>query len=105
MQQATLTQAFETIFYEEKGTTAYVTLNRPKVLNALNQKAIAELKTAFEDARNDPGVRGVVTGAATKHSSQAPPSASWREQPRSRRNGKPATVRPCSTSSRTSASR
>jgi hypothetical protein len=29
MQQATLAQAFETICYEKRGTTAHVTVNRP----------------------------------------------------------------------------
>lgn len=62
-----LPEPLETISYEKKGSTAYLTLNRPKVLNALNQKAIAELKIAFEDARNDPGVRGVIiTGAGDR---------------------------------------
>src|SRR6201999_292222 len=46
---------------------AYVTINRPKVLNALNAKTISELRSAFEDARDDSGVRGVVfTGAGDK---------------------------------------
>ena len=29
--------ALENVLYEKKGAIAYVTLNRPKVLNALNQ--------------------------------------------------------------------
>ena len=59
--------AFETILYEKKGATAYVTLNRPKVLNALNTQAVAELQTAFEAARDDPSVQGVIlTGAGDK---------------------------------------
>jgi enoyl-CoA hydratase/carnithine racemase len=45
---------FENILYEKKGAVAYVTLNRPKVLNALNQRTLSELKAAFEDARRDP---------------------------------------------------
>jgi enoyl-CoA hydratase/carnithine racemase len=58
---------FENILYEKKGSIAYVTLNRPKVLNALNKATIAELKTAFEDARDDSSVRGVIfTGAGDK---------------------------------------
>src|SRR4029079_14478179 len=49
------------------GTIAYVTLNRPKVLNALNTKTWQDLKTAFEDARDDTAVRGVIlTGAGDK---------------------------------------
>jgi enoyl-CoA hydratase len=59
--------SFETVLYEKKGAIAYVTLNRPKVLNALNKQAIADLKAAFEDAREDAAVRGVIfTGAGDK---------------------------------------
>ena len=58
---------FENILYEKKGAVAYVTLNRPKVLNALNQKTLSELKAAFEDAKRDPMVLGVIlTGAGDK---------------------------------------
>jgi enoyl-CoA hydratase/carnithine racemase len=67
MQQTSPPEPFETVIYEKRDTTAYVTLNRPKVLNALNQKAIGELTAAFEDARNDPEVRGVIiTGAGDR---------------------------------------
>src|ERR1700676_3672479 len=59
--------SFETVLYEKKGGIAYVTLNRPKVLNALNKRAIADLKAAFEDARDDTEVHGVIfTGAGDK---------------------------------------
>jgi enoyl-CoA hydratase/carnithine racemase len=57
----------ENVLYEKRGATAYVTVNRPKVLNALNQRTWADLRTAFEDARDDAAVRGViVTGAGDK---------------------------------------
>ncbi len=57
----------ENVLYGKKGATAYVTVNRPKVLNALNQRTWADLRTAFEDARGDAAVRGViVTGAGDK---------------------------------------
>jgi len=57
----------ENVLYEKKGPIAYVTLNRPKVLNALNKRTWADLRSAFEDARNDAGVRGVIiTGAGDK---------------------------------------
>jgi enoyl-CoA hydratase/carnithine racemase len=57
----------ENTLYEKKGPIAYVTINRPKVLNALNAKTISELRSAFEDARDDAEVRGVVfTGAGDK---------------------------------------
>ena len=44
-----------------------MTVNRPKVLNALNAATWQDLRTAFEDAQNDPAVRGVIlTGAGDK---------------------------------------
>ena len=51
---------FENLVYEKNGPIAHVTLNRPKVLNALNQSVFLELKAAFEDARDDVSVRGVI---------------------------------------------
>jgi enoyl-CoA hydratase len=55
------------VLYEKKGTIAYVTVNRPKVLNALNTPTWDDLRTAFADAQNDPAVRGVIlTGAGNK---------------------------------------
>src|SRR5580765_8060931 len=55
------------IVYEKKGSIAYVTLNRPKVLNALSQGAWEDLRTAFEQARDDATVLGVIlTGAGDK---------------------------------------
>src|SRR5882757_1860600 len=57
----------ETISYAKKGAIAYVTLNRPKVLNALNKRTWEDLKAAFEDAQDDAAVRGVIlTGAGDK---------------------------------------
>jgi enoyl-CoA hydratase/carnithine racemase len=57
----------ENLLYEKKDAIAYVTLNRPKVLNALNQGTWENMRTAFEDARDDAAVRGVIlTGAGDK---------------------------------------
>jgi enoyl-CoA hydratase/carnithine racemase len=57
----------ENLLYEKKGGIAYVTLNRPKVLNALNKATWEDLRAAFEDARDDAEVRGVIlTGAGDK---------------------------------------
>jgi enoyl-CoA hydratase/carnithine racemase len=57
----------QNVLYEKKGPIAYVTLNRPKVLNALSQAVFSELKAVFEDARDDAGVRGVIlTGSGDK---------------------------------------
>jgi len=58
---------FENLLYEKKGAIAYVTLNRPKVLNALSQRPWEDLRAAFEDTRDDVAVRGVIlTGAGDK---------------------------------------
>ena len=57
----------ENVLYEKKGTFAYVTVNRPKVLNALNKATWMDLRTAFEDARDDAAAHGVIlTGAGNK---------------------------------------
>src|ERR1700724_748232 len=60
---ATLTN----VLYEKKGPIEYVTLNRPKVLNALSQSAWGDLRAGFEQARDDAAVLGVIlTGAGDK---------------------------------------
>jgi enoyl-CoA hydratase/carnithine racemase len=57
----------ENVVYDKKGPIGYVTLNRPKVMNALNKATINELQGVFEDARDDSAVRGVIlTGAGEK---------------------------------------
>src|SRR6202521_2286523 len=59
--------ALANVLYAKKGSVAYVTVNRPKVLNALNTPTWSELRKGFEDARDDVAVRGVVlTGAGDK---------------------------------------
>jgi enoyl-CoA hydratase/carnithine racemase len=57
----------ENILYEKRNGIAYVTVNRPTVLNALNTPTWADIRTAFEDVRDDASVRGVIlTGAGNK---------------------------------------
>ncbi len=48
------------VLYEKKGVIAYVTVNRPKVLNALDGETWSDLRSAFQDARDDENVRGVI---------------------------------------------
>lgn len=56
--------AYETLRVERRNHVAYVTLNRPDVLNALNTTLRQELKRFFMDVEHDPDVRLVViTGA------------------------------------------
>src|SRR5579864_4312794 len=55
------------VLYEKKGLIAYVTINRPKALNALNTPTWKDLRTAFEDVRDDAAIRGaILTGAGDK---------------------------------------
>ena len=55
------------VLYETKGAIAYVTVNRPKVLNALNTPTWSDLRCAFERVRKDTAVRGaILTGAGDK---------------------------------------
>jgi enoyl-CoA hydratase len=57
----------ENLIYEKKGAIAYVTISRPQVLNALNRATWSDLRAAFEDARDDVAIRGVIlTGAGDK---------------------------------------
>jgi len=56
-----------TIIYEKKGRIAYITLNRPEVLNALNNQLIKELNDAWVDFKNDPEVWvGIISGTGDK---------------------------------------
>lgn len=58
---------FENIHYEKKNAIVYITVDRPKVLNALNMATMGELREAFTAAKNDAEVRVVIfTGAGEK---------------------------------------
>lgn len=58
---------FQAITYVKRDEIAHVTINRPQVMNALNQATIIELTEALADAREDSDVRGVIlTGAGGK---------------------------------------
>jgi enoyl-CoA hydratase len=53
--------------YETRGAIAYITLNRPQVLNALNTPTWTELNAAFHLVRDDPEIGGaILTGAGDK---------------------------------------
>lgn len=58
---------YQTLQVERRNRIAYVTVNRPDKLNALNAQAKAELKESFESIQADPEVDVVIlTGSGEK---------------------------------------
>jgi enoyl-CoA hydratase len=58
---------FENILVEKTGALAYVTINRPKKLNALNKATIAELHGAFDALESDLNIKAIIlTGSGEK---------------------------------------
>jgi enoyl-CoA hydratase len=54
---------FECIIYEKVKNIAFVKLNRPKVLNAMNKQLWLDFQTALSDAQEDPEIKVlVITG-------------------------------------------
>lgn len=51
---------YETLKYEVKGGIAYITVSRPKALNALSVEVLNELMAAFAAAEDDPDVKVVI---------------------------------------------
>src|SRR5260370_7431403 len=59
--------SFENVKTEARDGIFYVTIDRPKVLNALNAQTVKEIGRAFDEARGDDSVRCViVTGGGEK---------------------------------------
>src|SRR2546421_5543680 len=56
--------ALANVLYEKNGSIAHVTVNRPKVLNELTTPTWTDLKAAFEDAKADASVHGVILPGA-----------------------------------------
>jgi enoyl-CoA hydratase len=58
---------FENLLYEVRDAIAFITFNRPKVLNALNRQTVGEFRDALVAARDDAAVRVLIlTGAGDK---------------------------------------
>ena len=58
---------YKNIISEDKNNICYVTINRPKQLNALNSATIFELNKALVKAENDKSIRCIIlTGAEKK---------------------------------------
>ena len=56
--------AFQNIIYERRDAIAYLTLNRPDKLNALNSGLVSDLQEALDVVEADPDVRvAIITGA------------------------------------------
>ena len=51
---------YETLKYEVKDSIAYVTVNRPQAMNALNSDVLNELGAVFTDIAKDDEVRAVI---------------------------------------------
>ena len=58
---------YEHIIYEKRDHVAYVTINRPESMNALNTRCHIELREIFEDYRDDPECWvAILTGAGDR---------------------------------------
>src|SRR5439155_1479512 len=51
---------YENLIVEVKDRIARVTVNRPKLLNALNEKTVREIHAAFSALRHEPAVGAVI---------------------------------------------
>jgi enoyl-CoA hydratase/carnithine racemase len=58
---------YENILLEKKNAIGYVTVNRPKVLNALSLATMEELGVAFQEIKDDSAIRvAILTGSGEK---------------------------------------
>ncbi|MFQ6076733.1 MAG: enoyl-CoA hydratase/isomerase family protein [Candidatus Bathyarchaeia archaeon] len=56
--------SYETLICEKRDGIAKITLNRPRVLNAINAQLAADLNAAMKDAEDDPDIRVVILAGA-----------------------------------------
>ncbi|MFA7270683.1 MAG: enoyl-CoA hydratase-related protein [Sterolibacterium sp.] len=62
-----MTSTYKDIIYEKRGAVAWITINRPKQLNAVTGDTLKELAFAFEEAGKASGIGVIVlTGAGEK---------------------------------------
>jgi enoyl-CoA hydratase len=59
--------SYQTLLFEVRDAIAFVTINRPEKLNALNDVVISELSDAADRIATERAIRGaIITGAGTK---------------------------------------
>jgi enoyl-CoA hydratase/3-hydroxyacyl-CoA dehydrogenase len=58
--------AFNFVDLEIKGPIAYITLNRPEAMNALNETVVAQIAKRFDEAEKEPDVTAIVIQGAGK---------------------------------------
>src|SRR5258706_14595673 len=62
-----MTRNYQDILHEVKDQVAWITINRPRVLNAFREQTLDEMIDALKSTREDPSiVCAVVTGAGDK---------------------------------------
>jgi len=58
---------FKNLLFEVRDGLAFITINRPDKLNALNQETMQEIKSAFEHVRDNADIKAaILTGAGEK---------------------------------------
>ncbi|MCP4114459.1 MAG: enoyl-CoA hydratase/isomerase family protein [Desulfobacteraceae bacterium] len=63
---------YDAIIFEKTNATALIKLNRPRVLNAMNQQLWLDMLHALEQIRNDPGIKAlIITGEGRAFSTGA----------------------------------
>ncbi|MCL4367897.1 MAG: enoyl-CoA hydratase/isomerase family protein [Actinobacteria bacterium] len=58
---------YETITYDKAGRTVVITLGRPNVYNALNDRCVRELEEAYSRADADPEVRAIIIAGSHRY--------------------------------------
>ncbi len=64
--QAGIPFSFSYVDLEQKGPVAYITINRPEAMNALNEAVFAQLADRFSQAENNPAIKAIVFQGAGK---------------------------------------
>ena len=60
-------RGYRDILYKVKDQVAWITINRPRVMNAFREQTLDEMIDAFKSTREDPSIAcAVVTGAGEK---------------------------------------